>query len=311
MATQHTTILIYCESSLHAGAGQGVGTIDLPIQRERHTGFPKIEASALRGAVREAVWEYHLSKNRKGGDEKELNVVFGNKNDGDKRSALDIGDARLIFFPVRSWKGVFAWITCPYVLNRFIKDMALPDKVEVSLQLPVHENNNEIFVSEDSIIKSSNKVMLEEYVFNVPKSQNGNTAILINHEDPGTYFFNRLSNNRGSAATELIFSLTDRWALVTDEVFRDFVEMYTEKITRNKINSNTGTADDGGLFNEEFLPTESILYAYVGATDEFSIDNHRKSAKEIMELFRQNLPDMIQVGGDANIGKGLVRVNLL
>ena len=34
-------------------------------------------------------------------------------------------DARLLAFPVRSLKGVFAWVTCPAVLERFHRDLQL------------------------------------------------------------------------------------------------------------------------------------------------------------------------------------------
>ena len=42
---------------LHAGTGQELGVVDLPIQRERHTGFPKVEASGLKGSIREVFEE--------------------------------------------------------------------------------------------------------------------------------------------------------------------------------------------------------------------------------------------------------------
>ena len=41
-------------SSLHCGSGNDLGIIDLPIQREKHTSFPKVESSSLKGALREA-----------------------------------------------------------------------------------------------------------------------------------------------------------------------------------------------------------------------------------------------------------------
>ena len=45
---------LICETPLHAGSGSDLGVIDLPIQRERHTTFPKIESSSLKGSLREA-----------------------------------------------------------------------------------------------------------------------------------------------------------------------------------------------------------------------------------------------------------------
>jgi len=46
---------IIAESPVHAGSGSDFGVVDLPIQRERYTNFPKIESSALKGCVREAI----------------------------------------------------------------------------------------------------------------------------------------------------------------------------------------------------------------------------------------------------------------
>ena len=35
-------LFLYVETPLHAGSGRGLGTVDLPIQRERATGYPMI-----------------------------------------------------------------------------------------------------------------------------------------------------------------------------------------------------------------------------------------------------------------------------
>ena len=54
---------IHVITPLHAGTGQELGIVDLPIQRERHTGFPKIEASGLKGSIREVFEELLTVKN--------------------------------------------------------------------------------------------------------------------------------------------------------------------------------------------------------------------------------------------------------
>jgi CRISPR-associated protein Cmr4 len=46
---------LLAETPLHPGSGgDSTGIVDLPIQRERYTNFPKIEASSLKGSLREA-----------------------------------------------------------------------------------------------------------------------------------------------------------------------------------------------------------------------------------------------------------------
>ena len=46
-------LFLIVEPPLHAGSGSDLGIVDLPIQREKHTDYPKIEASGLKGSIRE------------------------------------------------------------------------------------------------------------------------------------------------------------------------------------------------------------------------------------------------------------------
>ncbi len=41
------------ETSTHPGMGQMVGAVDLPVARERTTGYPMIPSTALKGALRD------------------------------------------------------------------------------------------------------------------------------------------------------------------------------------------------------------------------------------------------------------------
>ena len=43
-------LYLFTRTPLHVGAGSSVGAIDQPVQRERHTGFPVIPASSLKGS---------------------------------------------------------------------------------------------------------------------------------------------------------------------------------------------------------------------------------------------------------------------
>ncbi len=75
---QHADPLyLICETPLHAGSGSDLGIVDMPIQRERHTGFPKVESSGLKGCLREAF--------ERGADEPALikiHAAFGYDADG-------------------------------------------------------------------------------------------------------------------------------------------------------------------------------------------------------------------------------------
>tara|TARA_A100001015_G_scaffold66425_1_gene73431 strand:+ start:911 stop:1255 length:345 start_codon:yes stop_codon:yes gene_type:complete len=99
------------ETSLHAGAGSSVGVIDLPIQRERHNGWPCVFASSLKGALRERGLDHWQA------DQHRLFSVFGpdTNHAADHAGALNVGDARLLLLPIPSLTRAFCWVTCPGV----------------------------------------------------------------------------------------------------------------------------------------------------------------------------------------------------
>ena len=121
MYKQKSTLFMLCETPLHAGSGDDLGIVDLPIQRERHTDFPKVESSSLKGALREAFEKADGKSNDKehqvkihrtfGFDEKakfvdETKDLVG-KDNTQYSGSLAFTDARLLLFPVKSMKGVF------------------------------------------------------------------------------------------------------------------------------------------------------------------------------------------------------------
>lgn len=46
-------LFLHAQTSLHPGSGTALGVVDLPIQRERHTQWPLIPGSALKGILRD------------------------------------------------------------------------------------------------------------------------------------------------------------------------------------------------------------------------------------------------------------------
>ena len=45
-------LTLFARTPVHVGAGNSVGAVDAPIQRERHTNWPVIQASGMKGALR-------------------------------------------------------------------------------------------------------------------------------------------------------------------------------------------------------------------------------------------------------------------
>ncbi len=111
---QATSVLfIHAQTPMHPGAGTALGVVDLPVQRERHTQWPLIPGTSLKGVLRDAARGPSDSS-----DEEKVTDAFGpDTKDADKHAgAITVTDARLLAFPVRSLRGVFAWVTCPSVL---------------------------------------------------------------------------------------------------------------------------------------------------------------------------------------------------
>lgn len=308
---------IWVQTPLHAGSGNDLGIIDLPIQREKHTSYPKIEASGLKGSIRES-FEEQKGKELDGFgkiDQESIDLVFGPENarsDG-HAGALGFSDARLLLFPVKSMKGVFVWVTCPQVLKRFERDLKIcaPDGSILTRFFAKKDDSesyadipNELTVSNLSEIEvRDSKIVLEEYAFPVTETRST------------MEFANKLSAELG------IEEIKRKVVVLPNETFRDFVQLSTEVITRTKIDSESGTVKDGSLFTEEYLPSESILYSLALVSPLF-VENEAKKGKfkaestegeiqKIKDFFVNGLPEVMQIGGNATLGKGIVMMKVV
>ncbi len=310
-------LFLYCETPLHAGSGSELGVIDLPIQRERHTQFPKIEGSSLKGAIRERAEQIV-----KGDKDNNVYITFGPEGDGNDNYAGAIGftDARLLLFPVKSMKGVFAWVTCPQVLKRFLRDLEtaeIANKVGLTeFDIPAPEVGKAYITKSADLLIGNGKIILEEYAFEATK------------DDDLSAVSNWLLSHLFTDSSWWLEKMGTSLVLLHDDDFRDFTNLSTEVITRTKIDNETGTVADGALFTEEYLPESSVLYSLVLASpvfpgndkenkNKFSGDYAASStdAQGVMNFFEDILvtkgKSRLQVGANSTLGKGLIRIALL
>ncbi len=108
-----------------------------------------------------------------------------------------------------------------------------------------------------------------------------------------------------STSLKDIFHDVERLLLISDEMFDYCVSSCTEIQTNIKIDSEKGTAKDGGLRYQEFLPSDSVLYSVVY----FSDKSKDLEAKAVKKYLRDTIKDFLQVGGDITLGKGICKVN--
>jgi CRISPR-associated protein Cmr4 len=332
-------LFMICHTPTHVGTGSDLGIVDLPIQRERHTKFPKFEGSSIKGALREAFERKLDSKNTRynsidapetmihrlfGYDDhgladdqkKQLKKLFRNKKDEEQTSfagALGFSDARLLLFPVKSMKGVFAWVTCLRALKQFEKDMQLSNSgFQVKELNEEYLNPNETYLfSSNSSLPVKEKVILEEFTFKVANELNGTVQVIekegASPVDFPDWLAQYLFDNDGSYWCD---KLKTDIVVLPDDDFTDFVNQSTEIITRTKIDNNTGTVAKGALFTEEYLPSDSVMYTLALTADEFK-ENDPIKQNDVYTFFGENLPEVIQIGGNATLGKGIVRTKLL
>lgn len=302
----------YTETSLHAGGETSLSYVDKPIQREKTTGFPFIQGSGVKGAIRD--WfKHHDSKTIKDNVE----CVFGPETDGnDYAGAVSFNDARLLFFPVKSVKGVFAYITCPLVINRLFRDLVacgfshnlckknlmldeLPKLLQMSCIIP-----------DNSDLNIGDEIILEEYPLKLLKDGNRNINITCKFAD---FIANFLP-----AGVEYDFfrnKIKKDTVILNNDDFKDFVFYSTEIQTRIRIGKDKSTDIEkgGNLFSEENLPSDSILYTMVNV-DKPKCKNPNdnvKDANKVLEYIKNINDNRFQVGGNETIGKGVVKTKFI
>lgn len=290
-------LFIHALTPLHAGSGANPGVIDLPIQRERHTRWPSIPASALKGVFR----DYCRQLVRSGGSSKEadsngeLVQVFGRslKGDGEEKGGtLSFTDARILAMPVRSMFGVYALVTCPAILQRLSRDLGL-----IGLALGPENARGAragtALVAADSVLKNNqNSIVLEEYPFQADTSGDAlfkSIAALIRADE----------------------DTRKRIAILGDDEFTYFAENATEVQMRIALDYDTKTVRDGALFSQEFLPAETLMYTLALKS---ASRGQNGAGEAAMASFRnwieKDSGTVLQIGGDETTGKGFCRVRM-
>jgi CRISPR-associated protein Cmr4 len=298
-------LYLYVESPLHAGTGRGLGAVDLPVQRERVTGYPLVQASGIKGALRSEC-EKRVKGNEK--EEAKIKFVFGpdTKNAPDHAGAVSPGDARLLLFPVRALAGVFAWTTSADALARFQRVlMAVGEKP--AWTIPEVLDKGSALTATNTTVIAGGKVVLDEFSF-TPKSDQGVDALA-----------KWLAGNVLPTGEEYAYwrkKMLTSIVILPEDAFRDFTQFATEVVTRVKLDSATKTVESGALWTEENLPVDTLLYVPFAATevrrpkskdDSDPRPGALRTGKDALGFVATHLDSQrIQLGGDETVGRGTV-----
>lgn len=259
---------LLAETSLHPGTEQSTGAIDLPVAREVSTGYPVISGSGLKGALRDAARQRGMKK-------ESTDEVFGNPNGA---GGISVTDARLLLLPIRSLTGHFKLVTCPYILERFKRDMALAGQ-NVSFEMPKPKKEYAV-VADDA-----DNLFLEEISFQVQKEDLTNVAKAI-----GSLI--RYPETQKRLAGQL--------TVLTDDEFSYFANFGLQVNARNNLDENTKTSKN--LWYEETLPPDSLLY---------SLLLPRTGKEDVLDSIKNLFAERpyLQVGGNETVGQGWCVVN--
>ncbi len=299
--------LLHVLSALHVGGDSGDGFIDQPVAREAASEFPLVPGSALKGVLRDEIAPWDRSDGRP----KALFGTGGGDDDGGAQGALTVGDARLLCLPVRSLAGVFAWVTCPLVLGRFLREArwlgAAESEPGLPSSLPSPTESCQVLVSSGSALTVGDDNCLylglgplKAHLLQGRLDPNaGNWATAIAEK---IYWLEaERETNPKTWEQTFIKPFVDRFAVASDTVFAYLCQTALELRPRISIDDKTGVANN--LWYVEALPPETVLWGGLRLLAEGRDESAARA--ELDEFAALLLPRLrLQIGGSATVGFG-------
>ena len=259
---------LLAETSLHPGSGQLTGAIDLPVSREAATGYPVVVGSSLKGALRDKV------ERERGRQDPLVYEAFGKQANA---GMVLVTDARLLLLPIRSLSGHFRWVTCPYILERLERDLALIGR-------PNDFGSIEVGKGEAALAQiDGSELFLEEISFKVKQIDQGILDRIVDAVAPLIHH----KRARRRLGRQLV--------IINDDDFSHFAKFGLAVQARNQLDNNTKESQN--LWYEETLPPDTVLYGLL-----ISRTNDGNVLRALRDLLVKQ--PYLQVGGNETIGQG-------
>lgn len=273
------------ESPVHAGSGQSTGFVDLPVSREAATHHPIIPGSSIKGALRDLARQRRRARGEPAEPERaaepaprgEIERAFGApEHAGD----AIISDARLVLLPVRSMTSIYRWVTCPYVIERLVRDRKRAGHETEGLDTGALR----AVAPGQALMAQDAALFIEERLFarggGLPRGLVDLVGGLIMH-----------------AATRA--RLDAQLVVLHDDDFGWFARYGLAVVARNQLREENKTSKN--LWYEEALPPDTVLYALLAERGQGGLDTLRA-------LFEES--PYLQVGGNETVGQGWLAVTL-
>tara|TARA_R110002167_G_scaffold366450_1_gene597496 strand:- start:1925 stop:2812 length:888 start_codon:yes stop_codon:yes gene_type:complete len=271
------------DTAIHAGTGESDGKIDLPIMREQHTGYPVVFGSSVKGALRAA------AEQALGRTSDELYALFGpdTNNASDHAGCLLVGDARLLALPVRSLTSQYRLVTCPGLIQRLARDA---DRLGIKVTFDIPEIKNG---SKDRILTTTDEkhshLFLEDFAY---ECSNTDLSGLVN-------FMAQLADLPAN-------SIQEKLAVVSNDAFAHICQSAIPVQAHIAINNDTKTVEQGALWYEESLPSDTLMYLAVSAWASRR-PGYEKSGSDCLGILDEQVfgaRPYLQLGGNETTGMG-------
>jgi CRISPR-associated protein Cmr4 len=287
--TPHRALLwLYAETPVHAGGDAGLGALDLPIQREVTTGYPIIKGESLKGALREhtrPLLDAGLWKTVFGAEP----PTPGNPERSLTPGSIRVHEAQILAFPTPTLIDTFKWVTSPMVRARLARRAALtgvpipaparggPEPDDTVCQVAGRNDQKNAVLGSYRIDARARKD-LQEWA-----------AVIAYLALPGgeehEFFRTKLGRDLYLVSDELLTAIS-----------RECTSVVARVQLGAEIDGQPTKTVKHGPFYSEYLPAETLLVAMV----------ETRQASHLDELSRVLDNQVVQVGGDETIGKGLM-----
>jgi len=292
-------VLIKSLSDLHPGVGRGTEVVDLAIQRDG-VGFPVIFSSSIKGSMKTAL--YHRRR--------DLTYLLGpDQTDEEKYSSpVAVMTSYIVSFPVRSLKGIYTNVTCPFLLKRFVKYL--------SMASVLNKKYSEMVEKVEKIANISEKFPATVGFMNKHVIDGLESAILceeVNISKNLIVEMNEMNVLRG------LIGLDESESLISlhDDDAKALMDRSLIRVARIRINREKKVVDEGP-WTEEVIPVGTVFVTILlGYSKEYlekclkgekfnELRNYLKN-EEPLDVLLKELKYLI-IGGDETIGRGIVEL---
>jgi len=293
-----SVVLVRAVTPVHVGVGRAGGVVDLPVQRDVY-GFPACGSSGVKGAVRASL-----------GDDRRVEAVFGpwveggGGDEGYYAGAFNVLDLRLLFFPVRSLRGVYAFVTCPLLLRVFMDYLEAAGSLDADVS-GLMDCVKELLGAD----VGEGDVLVESDVFTV------NGKVVLNEE----FVLTPRRNDGGLSEFRKVLMLGDAYSgrlmVVCDDVALGLVERSVQRVPRLKLEPGAKKVARGALWVEENVPADTVFHTVFmysrprgkgadGLSDAVSV-------REFVEGHFESRGYYLVIGGNETVGRGLVKLTFI